>query len=100
MDDDHGSEKHKLFLTFTHNQLLSDRQHYQTKYSNLQVNSNCCLIIRQTLEELQILKESYEDGVLSIMKVDSTAIEIGLEKILLALQRHFQLQGFHSSTYI
>jgi len=94
-----GEINHKYFLNLTKQELETLRNSSQTKYSNLHSSSVCSGIIIQTLQELQILKENYEDSALSLSKSSLDQTEEGLNKIFDGLQKHVNLQNNLLSHY-
>jgi len=83
---------HRLFLNLTLEELESERRIKREDYKNLSSSSLCCSVITQTLQQLQIIKENYEDGALCMLRIDSEEVRHGFEKVLEGLEKHMKLQ--------
>jgi len=90
---------HTRFVYLSSDQLENMRKASREDYENLSTSSLCCSVITQTLQQLQILKENYEDGVLSIIKIESEQVRQGLDKIFQGLEKHVKLQDDLRSQY-
>jgi len=80
------------FLSLPHHELEEDRKCCKMKYDNLPNFSFCSNVISQTLQELQLLKETYEDSALYFFDIKTDQIAPGFDKILEGLEKHSKLQ--------
>eukprot|EP00088_Acartia_fossae_P050978 TRINITY_DN5722_c0_g1_i2.p1 TRINITY_DN5722_c0_g1~~TRINITY_DN5722_c0_g1_i2.p1 ORF type:complete len:632 (+),score=96.54 TRINITY_DN5722_c0_g1_i2:29-1924(+) len=99
------SDQHKSFLTMSSADLSEARLYYQTKYQDLSSFSQESESFIQALQDLQYMREMYEDGILAInilrneVPAHASLLESGLQYLFSGLQRHIDLQIFMFAAY-
>jgi len=85
-------EHHDILKDTSKVDLDPDKKSEATRYENLPKPNVCSTVIVQTLQELLILKENYEDGAHSIAKLNLDETKPGLDKIYKSLKKHANLE--------
>lgn len=91
----------RYFLNLNEEQIRNKREEMRDKLHNLCITSEKLMdnddtslstSIYQIIQQLQIMKEDYEDGILCLIQTHSQQIKKGIDKIFEGLETHVKLQ--------